>query len=555
MTNENNNSIATSKVGVRDCKFGMSCIREGCWFNHDVNATVALCEPVAVECRNGNTCYKKSCPYQHNAICQNGVSCSLLKLNMCQLRHILHPLLVAAQVGDCSAVKEQIDLGICVEMKDEKDYTSLHWATQNNRVDVVRMLVKHNANVEARNEFDQTPLHLACFFGHENVFDELVKMGADVNVRDSKGGTPLHKACKKGQPHMVNKLIDNGANIDAQDDMGNTPVHRAFQCDSRTCIGIAEILISRNADLSICNRYQQTPLHATFCSSEKVRQDLLELSRSVRATVANVRKIAVKSQFGDHKLAITSHRQLNDLQPTAMVNDASWRIPSAVCKLVESDKVANGFVTSGISRESCARQKWFLPTAVAVEKPRGPPANMNSRTCRPPIVAPVVDCPIGRFVCSIEDPNNVFGEVIGTRCGKGGSLLYDLDKSTKKHLVMAMNQDKTWKFGASPVSSPVLSPQLPAVEVQHVLVPPGLSEPLSTESASPGLVQGACGLVRQLSTGYDVEAPPGQSSNGFENKMMALGTCTAPSLVRMLSNGSPRYSLWSSSLIQLPSLQ
>jgi ankyrin repeat protein len=72
-------------------------------------------------------------------------------------------------------------------------------AAQCGHLDVVKFLVKQQAEVNAKNTGGWTPLHLAAQNGHLDVVKFLVEQQAEVNARlDTDGWTPLHSAAQNG---------------------------------------------------------------------------------------------------------------------------------------------------------------------------------------------------------------------------------------------------------------------------------------------------------------------------------------------------------------------
>ncbi|MBQ7543953.1 MAG: ankyrin repeat domain-containing protein [Synergistaceae bacterium] len=86
--------------------------------------------------------------------------------------------------------------------------------------DMVRLMLKHGADVDARNSAEQTPLML-CIKGNE-IFPELrremakllLEHGADVHARDDCGCSPMFYAVNNGRDEeLIDILLDAGADM------------------------------------------------------------------------------------------------------------------------------------------------------------------------------------------------------------------------------------------------------------------------------------------------------------------------------------------------------
>ncbi len=77
-----------------------------------------------------------------------------------------------------------------------------------------------------------TPLHEACNHGRLAVVKVLLRHGADVNRFGGVGDqreTPLHDAAKGGHLKVVKYLVRKGANLSAKKHNGRTPLDEAKQ--------------------------------------------------------------------------------------------------------------------------------------------------------------------------------------------------------------------------------------------------------------------------------------------------------------------------------------
>ena len=62
------------------------------------------------------------------------------------------------------------------------------------KVDIVRLLIDHGADVTVQDETKSMPLHLASSSGSDMTVRLLIEHGADVSARDENHRTPLHLA-------------------------------------------------------------------------------------------------------------------------------------------------------------------------------------------------------------------------------------------------------------------------------------------------------------------------------------------------------------------------
>jgi ankyrin repeat protein len=101
-------------------------------------------------------------------------------------------------------------------------------------------------------------MHDAALKGHVDVIEVLLAHQADVNSRDAQGATPLHDAALSGQLAAAEFLLDHGAETDARDsENGATPLHRAASWGRRD---VVELLLKHGADRTIRDKSGHTAL-------------------------------------------------------------------------------------------------------------------------------------------------------------------------------------------------------------------------------------------------------------------------------------------------------
>jgi len=123
--------------------------------------------------------------------------------------------------------------------------------------DMVRLLLKHHANVNGQSLFQDTPLHCAVTCRRGNIVEDLLAHGADVSIRNQYGQTPLHRAASSGDPKIMALLLTpKNAEPDAQDDLGRSPLHYAALNDH---LPIVKLLNAHQADFDLKDQLGETP--------------------------------------------------------------------------------------------------------------------------------------------------------------------------------------------------------------------------------------------------------------------------------------------------------
>ena len=97
-------------------------------------------------------------------------------------------------------------------------------ASDGGKIEAIKLLVKHGADINAQNNDRETPLMYAASAGKFEAVKLLVKHGANINARNNFGHTALMRAANFGHYDVVRFLVENGAdtNVSAYNDPAAT---------------------------------------------------------------------------------------------------------------------------------------------------------------------------------------------------------------------------------------------------------------------------------------------------------------------------------------------
>jgi len=162
---------------------------------------------------------------------------------------------LAACRGNLSRVKEFVEEGTDVNIRDEFGCTPLHWAALAESTEVADFLIDKGADVNAKGAVDITPLLAARGFP---MIKLLVSRGADIQAqRRFQRMTKLHMVCTEKDKDVVEFLINKGAQVDRKNRRGQTPLWLAASCGRKE---IVELLIKKGADINVSNNQGLTLL-------------------------------------------------------------------------------------------------------------------------------------------------------------------------------------------------------------------------------------------------------------------------------------------------------
>jgi ankyrin repeat protein len=127
------------------------------------------------------------------------------------------PLVDAVKARDKAAILKLLQQKVNVNTPEVDGTTALHWAVQQDDLDLVQRLIRAGANVKATNDYGSTPMSEAATVANPAVLDALLKAGADVNSPNQDGQTALMAVARTGKVDAARVLLSHGANVNAKE--------------------------------------------------------------------------------------------------------------------------------------------------------------------------------------------------------------------------------------------------------------------------------------------------------------------------------------------------
>jgi ankyrin repeat protein len=132
-----------------------------------------------------------------------------------------------ARMNQVEELLQMIMKGIKLNEKDGFGATALHCAIAEKSVDVIALLLEHNADVTAQDSDGKTPMHYAIEYNLPAVAEELLKKNSSViAIADRFGNEPLWTAAfnAKGNYELVSLLLRYGADPEHRNNINLSPL-------------------------------------------------------------------------------------------------------------------------------------------------------------------------------------------------------------------------------------------------------------------------------------------------------------------------------------------
>ena len=127
-------------------------------------------------------------------------------------------LLSAVRGGDHAAVRTLLGQDIDVNLPSRDGTTALHWAAEQDNLEMAQLLIRAGATAQVTNRFGVSPLHAACLNGNASMIELMLEAGADPNTSLPGGETVLMTAARSGSTEALEVLMVHGASVNRTED-------------------------------------------------------------------------------------------------------------------------------------------------------------------------------------------------------------------------------------------------------------------------------------------------------------------------------------------------
>jgi len=186
------------------------------------------------------------------------------------IEEIENALVKAIQINKYNMVKFLLSLPV-IDINSSK-MRLLHEAVYEDDLDMVQLLLEHNANSNISDIEGITPVMLASQNGQIEILKLLLEHNANINTTCfTEKYFPLYYAVSENHLDVVNFLLDNNVNIDQTVHDGTTVLSLACY---RGQIKITNLLISRNANVNHRRLSGDTVLQLAL---QQMRHDIVKI--------------------------------------------------------------------------------------------------------------------------------------------------------------------------------------------------------------------------------------------------------------------------------------
>ncbi|WXC58526.1 hypothetical protein SNK03_004427 [Fusarium graminearum] len=172
--------------------------------------------------------------------------------------------------------------------------TPLNFSIAKGDVSLVKLLLKHGADINTPNGIGMTPLFRAIQDGSEEIFQAFLFANPNLSTRCLNNSTLLHAAARGENDTILSTLLqkldahrdkdveESSISVDTTDDAGEAPLHVAAE---RGCVKVTRTLLTHGANIDLRDNAYVTPLIEAMSHE---REDMVNFLKSQGANLSIV---------------------------------------------------------------------------------------------------------------------------------------------------------------------------------------------------------------------------------------------------------------------------
>ncbi|MCF7799859.1 ankyrin repeat domain-containing protein [Candidatus Babeliales bacterium] len=123
--------------------------------------------------------------------------------------------------------KKLIQLGANVNARRQGDFTPLHFlASEKNTINMVKLLIKNNADIYSKDLFGFTPIAWAIY--NDEIFEYFLRLNVNININFVAKTSLLHLAVLAGNERVIDLLTKRNMNVNQKALFGIAPIFLAI---------------------------------------------------------------------------------------------------------------------------------------------------------------------------------------------------------------------------------------------------------------------------------------------------------------------------------------
>ena len=306
----------------------------------------------------------------------------------------------AATFSSPEVIMYLLSLGMSVNMTDKSGLTPMMTAClKGGRLENVKTLVIHGAEIHKVNKDGKSALHFAATFSSPEVVKYLLSRGMSVNMTDNSSRSPLLCACLEGgRLENIKTLVEHGAEIHKVDKNGKSALHFAA---TFSCPEVVKYLLSRGMSVNMTDNSSRSPLLCACLEGGRLKN-----IKTLVLHGAEIHKVDIDGKSVLHFAAtFSSSKVVKYLLSTRLsvnMTDNSSRSP-LMCACLEGGRFENikTFIERGADIYKVDKDgKSALHFAATFSSPevvkyllsRGMSVNMTDNSDRTPLMCACLKC-------------------------------------------------------------------------------------------------------------------------------------------------------------------